>query len=254
MQQNSGYYSTGVRPRAARWKRLLGRSLQVGAGLLLGLRPQSRQPNCGPSLHHSSIHQPKLSSLNMFEGRGPSNFAVADSEEVAAPMDDYQLSGLNRDHGRTPSEHSAQRSDKVKENASSDEGYSSTSDDDLSATDSDRRGPRIWSEVKHGEVGFPAAEGGKIPKVQEIILTHTYSRRDRVQCLYGEMWGRENRSYAVVVGYVDSIPGREDTENMAGGGEDVRRPCPTAVMINYRPLVTLLEQVMGTDSMPTPCL
>lgn len=161
-------------------------------------------------------------------------------------MDDKLLSGLDRDLDRDSSDRSANRSDKVEEESSSDKEWRSRG--------SNRRRPRYWSEVTHGQVGVPAGEGGNIQKIKEIVLTPTISRGDRSECLYGDMWGPKSRSYAVVVGYVGSIPDYEDIKNTAVKGGEIRRPCPSAIMINYRPLVALLGQVMGINTLPTPCL
>lgn len=127
-------------------------------------------------------------------------------------------------------------------------------DENPKASGSIRGHSQYWSETKPGLDAIPAAEEGNIPQVKEIILSMEYPPVETGSCRYDCMWKPENRSNAVVVGYFDSVLAREDTKNTAAAGECTARPCPSAIMINYRPLLALLERLMGINPMPTPCL
>lgn len=91
-------------------------------------------------------------------------------------------------------------------------------------------------EVRHGQALVPTAEGGVVPVIKEIVLRNPRPQYEHGSCQYGDMWNPENRSHAVVIGYVNSDHGREYAEDMAMNGEDVRKLRPSAIIINYSTL------------------
>lgn len=110
------------------------------------------------------------------------------------------------------------------------------------------------SRAKHSVVKIPESEEGRVPEVTEIILTTGLQHTGVGNCLYRDMWTLENRSHAIVVGYVDSIPESEDIGGTTAAGKAIKRPCPSAVLINNRPLLAFIKRLIGINSMPTPCL
>lgn len=151
-------------------------------------------------------------------------------------MDNISPSLASQSVKRDPIKHSAEKSDEGKGEPSVHKGWE-------------------YRDLGQGRSAyFLAGEEGDIPKVKEIVLSPTSPQSKSGLCLYEEMWSLDNRSNTVVVGYVDSIPDSEGAKNTAMGREQTRRPCPSAIMINYRPLLALLERVLGIDKMPTPCL
>ncbi|KAH6886998.1 hypothetical protein B0T10DRAFT_607806 [Thelonectria olida] len=111
-------------------------------------------------------------------------------------------------------------------------------------------GPRIVPEHPDPPPTLPVSEVGTIPSVKEVTLRRAAELLnndescDEASCIYHEMGLAENTPYAIVAGRMPSV------EHPTGEGSPSR---PSAILINYPPLISFLRRVTGVKLSTVPC-